>query len=180
MTVPVLLMLLLASYDVVILLRTWLQMQSAAGQIAQIISQYPTLYTSDFTGTFYPVAQSAAGASTLACNNGSMVVTGIDNATGTPTVSWQWTSGTCAASSYAVKGSGSSYTIGLPDGYAPPKSFGAILIELYSTQPAYAFSAGLFRLAGTVVPSMATVSAYAVTVPRTTVLPALQQGNRPP
>lgn len=192
LTVPILLVLLLAGYDVVIWLRTWLQMESAAGQVAQIIAQYPTLYASDFTGTFYPVAQSGAGSATLACNNGSMVVSGIDNTTGTPTVSWQWKSGSCSASRYVVKdnscaasgyatadGSG-KYTLCLPSGYLPPTGFAAIAIELSTTQPAYVFSSGLLQRAGFAnLASIVNIGTYAITVPRSNALPALTPGNRP-
>ena len=170
---PVLLLLLLATTDLVIWLRTWLRMEQTASEMTQVITQYSMLYTSDFTGTFYPLAQIAEGSAALSCNGGGIVVTGIDNSSGTPAVSWQWSSGACASSSFTTT-SGSTTTLAMPGNYVPPSGYSAIVVELFTTQPAYVFSQRLMATAG-----LSNIHTYAVAVPRAGALPPLTAGNRP-
>jgi Flp pilus assembly protein TadG len=170
---PVLLLLLLATVDLVVWMRTWLRMEQATSEMTQIITQYSTLYNSDFTATFLPVAQSAVGGVTLACSGGGMAVTGIDNSSGTPAVSWQWSSGACATSSFTTT-SGPSTTLAMPGNYVPPSGYSAIVVELFTTQPAYVFSRKIMAATG-----LSNVHTYAVAIPRSGMLPTLTAGNRP-
>ena len=169
---PMLLVLLLTTADLVLWMRTWLHMEQAATQMAQIITKYTTLYASDFTGTFYPLAQAAVGGTALTCNGG-MVVTGIDNSTGTPRVSWQWSSNACVGSAFAPT-SGSSTMLAMPGGYAPPSGCAAIVVELFTTQPEYVFSQGIMATLGA-----SSIHTYAVAAPRGGPLPPLTTGDRP-
>jgi len=170
---PILVLLLLVTTDLVLWMRTWLRMEQTASDVTQVITQYTTLYTSDFSGTFYPIAQSTVGGASLACSGGGMVVTGIDNSSGTPTVSWQWSSGSCAASSFTAT-SGSSTKLTMPGGYVPPSGLSAIVVELSTTQPAYVFSSKIMATTG-----FSNISTYAVAVPRSGTLPPVTAGNRP-
>ena len=161
---PVLLLLLLATTDIVLWMRTWLRMEHAASQVAQIIGQYRLLYEGDFAGTFHPIVQSALGSTSLTCNSGAMIVTGVDNSSGTPAISWQRSSGACKSS---------GFTLG--SGYAPPAGLSAVVVELFTTEPAYALSGGIMATAG-----LSDIATYAVVVPRSGTLPLIKAGSRPP
>ncbi len=171
--VPVLVLLLLGAADIVLWLRTWMSMENAASEMTQIVTQYKNLYTSDFTGTFNPIVQSTVGNATLACDSGGMVVTGIDNSSGTPKVAWQWSSGSCVASRFTT-GSGSTTALAMPGNYAPPSGLSAIVVELTTTQPAFVFSRNIMGTAG-----ISGINTYAVAVPRFGTLPTLTSGTRP-
>jgi Flp pilus assembly protein TadG len=166
---PLLLLLVLGSSDLVMWMRTWLRMEQSASALAQVVTQYKALYASDFAGVFYPVAKASVGGAALACATGGMVVTGISNASGTPKVGWQWASGTCFTSAYA-----SGTTPSLPGGYAPPSGLSVVVVELFTTKPAYVFSAGLMASTG-----LTSIHTYAVLMPRNGTLPTYTAGTRP-
>lgn len=170
---PIVILLLLGTTDIVLWLRTWLCMEYTASEMTQIITQYKDLYTSDFSGTFGPIAQSTVGNASLSCNNGGMIVTGIDNSSGTPKAAWQWSSGLCATSSF-TKNSGSSTTLSMPGSYNPPNGLSVIVVELTTTQPAFVFSKSIMGTIG-----ISNISTYAVAIPRFGVLPTLTAGTRP-
>jgi Flp pilus assembly protein TadG len=166
---PVLVVLLLGTADLMIWMRTWLRLEQSTSELGELVTQYKTLYTSDFTGVFYPIAMTGVGGASLACTAGGMVVTGISNTSGTTKVIWQWTSGTCAVSAYS-----SGTTSNLPGGYVPPAGVGVIVIELFTTQNAWVFSAGLMKSTG-----LSSVKSYSVLMPRTGTLPTYTSGTRP-
>jgi Flp pilus assembly protein TadG len=166
---PLMLTVMLAGTDVVLWMRTWLQMQRSVASVAQVITQYKNFYTSDFTGVFLPIAQAPLNSGALACNTGSMTVTGIDNSTGTPKVSWQWKSGSCAVTAYSTTASPS-----MPGGYTPPKGLSVIVAEMTTTQAAYVFSANIMGGSGA-----SSISVYNVAMPRAGGLPTLTSGTRP-
>ena len=170
---PVMLLLLLATADLVIWMRTWLRMEQTVSEMTQVITQYSMLYTSDFTTTFYPLAQIAVGSAALTCNGGGMVVTGIDNSSGIPAVSWQWSSGACASSGFTTT-IGSKTTLAMPGSYVPPSGYSVIVVELFTTQPEYVFSKGIMATTG-----LSNISTYAAAVPRTGALPTFTAGQRP-
>ena len=173
LTAPFLLLIMIGSADLVVWMRTWLQIQKSAAGVAQVISQYKATYTSDFTGVFYPIAQAGMGSGLLACSKGGMVVTGVDNSTGTPKVGWQWKSGSCVSSSYTTT-SGSTLKPSLPGSYAPPSGLSVIIVELATSQSTFLLSAGLMGTSG---PSA--IAAYNVVMPRAGGLPTLTTGTRP-
>ncbi|WP_158742183.1 TadE/TadG family type IV pilus assembly protein [Acidisphaera sp. L21] len=169
MVAPLMLTLMLAGTDVVLWMRTWMQMQRSVAGVSQVITQYKNFYTSDFTSVFLPIAQATLSSGALTCNTGSMAVTGIDNSTGTPKVSWQWKSGSCAASAYTTTAAPV-----MPGGYVPPSGLSVIVTEMTTTQAAYVFSASIMGGAGS-----STVAVYTVAMPRTGGLPTLTSGTRP-
>lgn len=170
---PVLLLLLLATTDLVVWMRTWLRMEQTVSEMTQVITQYNTLYTSDFTTTFYPLAQIAVGSAALTCNGGGMVVTGIDNSSGVPAVRWQWSSGACASSGF-TKTIASKITLAMPGSYVPPSGYSVIVVELFTTQSEYVFSQNIMTTTG-----LSNISTYAAAMPRSGTLPTLTSGNRP-
>lgn len=170
---PVLLLLLLATADLVVWMRTWLRMEQTVSEMTQVITQYTTLYTSDFTLTFYPLAQIAVSSAALTCDGGGMVVTGIDNSSGTPAVSWQWSSGACASSGFTTT-SGSNTTLAMPGNYVPPPGYSVIVVELFTTQQEYVFSQGIMTTTG-----LSNIRTYAAAIPRSGMLPTLTAGQRP-
>lgn len=170
---PVVILLLLGTTDIVLWLRTWLCMEYAASEMTQIITQYKDLYTSDFNSTFNPIVQATVGNASLACGSGGMVVTGIDNSSGTPKATWQWSSGLCVSSSF-TKNAGSSTNLSMPGGYRPPNGLSAIVVELITTQPAFVFSKSIMGTVG-----ISNISTYAVAIPRFGILPTLTPGTRP-
>lgn len=170
---PVLLLLLLATTDIVVWMRTWLRMGQTVSEMTQVVTQYSMLYTSDFTTTFYPLAQVAVGSAALTCNGGGMVVTGIDNSSGTPAVGWQWSSGACASSGFTTT-SGSTTNLAMPGNYVPPSGYSAIVVELFTTQPERVFSQPIMASAG-----LSVIRTYAVAIPRIGALPTFTTGNRP-
>jgi len=131
------------------------------------------LYTSDFTATLYPLAQVAVGSAALTCNGGGMMVTGIDNSSGTPAVGWQWSSGACVSSGFTAT-SGSTTTSAMPGNYVPPSGYSVIVVELFTTQPEYVFSQGIMATTG-----LSDIRTYAVGIPRSGALPTLTAGQRP-
>lgn len=169
LTAPMLLLIVLGVSDLVMWLRTWLLMDQSAYATAQVVTQYNNLYTSDFSSVFMPVATAGVGGASLSCGAGGMVVTGISNTNGTPSVGWQWSSGSCVTSSYTSNGSPH-----LPAGYAPSTGNSAIVVELTTTQPAFVFSAGLLKTTG-----LSTIHTYSVVMPRNVSLPSYTSGTRP-
>jgi Flp pilus assembly protein TadG len=169
MAAPVMVLLMLGGTDVVLWMRTWLQMQRSVAAVMQVITQYKNFYTSDFTSVFLPIAQAALASGALSCTTGGMTVTGIDNSTGTPKVSWQWKSGSCAVTAYSTTAAPS-----MPGGYKPPTGLSVIVTEMTTSQAAYVFSAQIMGGNGG-----SAVAVYNVAMPRTGGLPTLTSGTRP-
>ncbi len=171
---PALALLMLASTDVVVWMKTWLQMEETSSQVANIASQYYNLYTSDFTGTFFPVAQNIARAGTLTCSSsspGNIIISGITTTSGKPVVTWQMAQGSCTTSLFGKAGN----TATLPGGYIPPNGIGIITVEVSTTASAFVLSAKL--ITGTGAPT--TINSYAIVAMRNGVLPVVTTGTRP-
>jgi hypothetical protein len=171
---PVMLLLLLGATDLTLWMRSWLQVTQAASKIGDIIGQYTVLHESDFTGTFYPLAQDMAGSASVQCDpknvaNGNVIISGITTANGKPIVSWQRMWGTCIASLIGAQGKPAV----LPDSYQPyipPDGVSIITVEVWATQPAFVLSKASAFMNGT-GPSL--IRGYAVVTTRNGLLPAV-------
>jgi Flp pilus assembly protein TadG len=171
--VPFMLLLLLGVADLVTWMRSWLQVTRAASEVGQIIGQYIALHEADFTGTFYPVAQSIAGSVAVQCDpknvtNGNVVISGITTSSGKPTVSWQRNWGTCITSHIGQQGKSAT----LPTGYIPPNGAAVIVVEVWATQPAFVLSKAPGFMNGS---GSSAIRSYAIVTTRNGVLPAVQQ-----
>ena len=172
MLAPVLLLVLLGTTDMVLWMRSWLQVTQAASKLGDIIGQYASLHEADFTGTFYPVAQNIAGSALVQCDpnnvaNGNVVISGVTTSGGQSTVTWQRMQGTCIASQVGTQGNPAT----LPGGYVPPDSVGLIVIEVWATQPAFVLSQAPILMNGS-GPSV--IKSYAVVTTRNGSLPAVE------
>lgn len=183
---PLLLLLSLGTADVVFWMRARMRMEQAASQVALIAAQYSILYEGDFAGIFQPVAQAAVVGASLACPGGGMVVTGIDNPSGTPAVKWRWTNappdGSCKPTFVTAGGGPSIARPAVLSDYAPPSSLSAVTVELAAPWSGFVFSRGLLELFGASIGDVAgpfTIRTYAVAVPRPGTLPPVKTGSRP-
>jgi len=168
---PVLLLLVLGATDVVTWMRAWLQVTRAASEIGQIIGQQAQLHESDFTGTFYPIAQSIAGSVSVQCGPGNapvgnVVISGVTTAKGKPTVSWQ-RGGTCIASQIGQQGKKAT----LPGGYVPPDGSAVVVVEVWAAQSAFVLSKAPIFMNGS-GPSV--IGSNAIVTMRNGVLPTVQ------
>jgi len=170
---PVLVSTYMIGVDVVMLMRNRFLVDQSAVQVMQIVSQYTDLYASDFTGVFFPIAQTIAGnnlvlATPVAC---AVVISGLDLDDRTAQnpkfiVKWQQSTGTCGTSK-----------IGLPNAnpdlgnYAPPTGLPLIVVEVFSQRTLYGLSAALL---GTTQMQ----HSVAMAIPRARLLPGVTTGNR--
>lgn len=172
---PLMLLLLLGATDLVLWMRSWLQVTQAAAKIGDIIGQYTVLHESDFTGTFYPIAQNIAGSALVQCDpkgvaNGNVIISGITTANGKSTVSWQRMWGTCIPSQIGKQGKPATLADSTPP-YIPPDGVGVIEIEVWATKPAFVLSKALPLINGS-GPSL--IRSYAIVTTRNGLLPAIQ------
>lgn len=150
------------------------------------------MYEGDFPKTFLPVAKSAGAGAGLECGaGGGMVVTGLDNPSGTMTAKWRWTNapsdGSCTPT-FVTATSGSSLNKPAVLGtYTPPNGLSAVVVELTTSWSGHVvgrsfleFLDGYYKtsLLGAFAGPF-TMRSYAVAVPRPGVLPLLKTGNRP-
>lgn len=166
---PVLIPMYMIGVDVVMLMRNRFRVDQSAAQVMQIVSQYTDLYDSDFTGVFFPIAQTIAGnnaalATPAAC---TVVVSGLDVADRTAlipkfVVKWQRSTGTCATSKVGLPSASPT----LQGGYTPPIGVPLIVVEVVSQRTLFGPSAALLGK---------TQQQYSVAVamPRTRSLPSL-------
>ena len=169
---PLVLLLLLGAVDLVTWMRTWLQVMQAASEVGQIIGQYTQIHESDFTGTFYPIAQNIAGSAAVQCNpknvaNGNVVISGVTTSGGTSTVSWQRAWGTCIESQVGEQGDQAT----LPASYVPPNGAPVIVVEVWATQPAFVLSKAPVFMNGS---GSTAIRSYTIVTTRNGVLPAVQ------
>lgn len=172
---PTFALMLLGTVDLVVWMRSWLRMESTAAEVANMISLYYDLYSSDFSGTFYPVAQDIAGSLSLGCaagSNGNIIISGINVTGGVPKITWQMAKGTCTSSRIGTTGG----TATLPAGYVPPSNIGVIMVEVTTTSSAFILSTALL---GSSAGNPSTIGSFAVLPMRTGSLPTIQSGTRP-
>ena len=175
---PVLMLLVLGTTDMVTWMRAWLQVTRAASEVGQIIGQYTQLHESDFTGTFYPIAQNIAGSVTVQCipggaASGNVIISGVITANGKSTVSWQRLWGTakgCNASQIGQQNTPATPAT-LPTGYIPPDGSAVVVVEVSTAQSAFVLSKASMFMNGS-GPSL--IRSYAVVTMRNGVLPSVQ------
>ncbi len=168
---PVLMMLVLGTTDMVTWVRAWLQVTRAASEVGQIIGQYTQLHESDFTGTFYPIAENIAGSTIVQCGPknaplGNVVISGITTASGKSTVTWQ-RGGTCITSGVGQQGKAAT----LPTGYVPPDGSAVIVVEVWTAQSAFVLSKASMFMNGS---GASVIASYAIVTMRNGVLPSVQ------
>ncbi|MBV9783903.1 MAG: pilus assembly protein [Acidisphaera sp.] len=168
---PFVLILLVGTADAVLWLQTWIRLESAAAETADITSQYTSLYQSDITGTIFPIAQDIAENTQISGSGGATIISSIVNSTGQPTITWQQRTGSAAyASAFGTAGGNAT----LPANYVPTTGESLIAVEVFTAPHPWVFSAGLLGAIG-----MSTMYEYALFTPRTSQLSTLQSGNRP-
>lgn len=168
---PVLMLLVLGTTDMVTWMRAWLQVTRAASEVGQIIGQYTQLHESDFTGTFYPIAQNIAGSVTIQCGSknqpvGNVVISGITTASGKSTVTWQ-RGGTCIASQVGQQGKAAT----LPTGYVPPDGSAVVVVEVWTAQSTFVLSKASMFMNGS---GASVIGGFAVITMRNGLLPSVQ------
>lgn len=171
---PLFIYLYVVGSDVVLAMRNRFRLDEAAAQVLQITSQYIDFYESDFTGTLFPIAQNLVGnkagtQNALACG---VVISGVAAGNGTTagTISWQRTTGTCAATASRLGAPNRVATF--PGGYVPPSTAPMIVVEIVTRQDYTGLSATLLG---------ASTDHYdvAVAMPRQRILPTISSGTRP-
>lgn len=168
---PFVILLMLGTADAVLWLQTWIHLESAAAETADITSQYTDLYQSDLTGTIFPIAQDIAGATQISGADGATIVSSIVNTSGQPTITWQQRNGSGAYSSaFGVAGGNATF----PANYVPAVGESLIAVEVFTAPHPWVFSAGLLGALG-----LSTMYEYALFTPRTSQLSTLQSGTRP-
>ena len=168
---PVLMLLVLGTTDMVTWMRAWLQVTRAASEVGQIIGQYTQLHESDFTGTFYPIAENIAGSAAVQCGPrntpvGNVVISGIVTTKGKSTVTWQ-RGGTCITSQIGQQGK----TAALPTGYVPPDGSAVVVVEVWTAQSAFVLSKASMFMNGS---GASAIRSYSILTMRNGVLPSVQ------
>jgi len=142
---PVLLLLILATTDLVQSLRAQMRLDSAAVQLGQVVSQCNTINTPGDTAQFWSYAQSIVGnlgAVTGASAQGAVIVSAVYSASGTNKVAWQVRTGNVNQSS-SVGTAGGTATIA--ESFVVPTSQTLLVTEVYLPRQAWVLSAGLMH-----------------------------------
>lgn len=169
---PFILLMMLASADLTIFLRTAMRIDETATGLALVVTQYQNLYTSDFTGLFN-AAQTIAGTTTVTGLFGATIITGIVNSSGKQTIAWQQRSPSATFNS--VFGTTVGAVPVLPNSYTLPAGRVLIAVEVFTTTTPWVFSAKLMGAS-----SISSLRSYALYQPRLGSLATVTSGNRPP
>jgi len=168
---PLILLMMLASADLTIFLRTAMRIDETATGLALVVTQYQNLYTSDFTDLFN-AAQTIAGTTTVTGLFGATIITGIVNSSGKQTIAWQQRSPSATFNS--VFGNKGAVPV-LPNSYTLPAGGALIAVEVFTTTTPWVFSAKLMGAS-----SVSSLRSYALYQPRLGSLATVTSGNRPP
>jgi Flp pilus assembly protein TadG len=123
---PVLLLVVLATVDVVSLVRASWRMERAAGELGNVIAQLDVITDADFP-VLFDVADRIAAPYELTGLAGAVIVTGIAGGENGATIAWQRRAGAGLFSS-RIGGTG---TASLPAGFVLPAGQSAIAVETY-------------------------------------------------
>ena len=168
---PFIITLMLAGTDLSIFMRTKMRLDETATELAQVVSQYQTLYISDFT-VLFNASQTIAGTTPVTGLLGTTIITGISNSAGKQTVAWQQRSPSATFTSLFGTKAGSVPV--LPNNYLLPTGGTLIAIEVFTSASPWVLSASLMGGSGAT-----SLRSYALYQPRLGSLSAVTPGNRP-
>ncbi len=169
---PLILLMMLAGADITLFLRTAMRIDETATGVALVVTQYQSLYTSDFTDLFN-AAQTIAGTTTVTGLFGATIITGIVNSSGKQTIAWQQRSSSATFNSVFGKTVGAAPV--LPNNYTLPAGGVLIAVEVFTTATPWVFSAKMMGAS-----SISSLRSYALYQPRLGSLATVTSGNRPP
>ncbi len=173
MVAPFLALAMLGAADVSFYLRAKLKLDTAATSLAQVTSQYASLYADDFT-TLFKVSQLAAGDGVSVTGQfGGTVISGVTNVAGTQKIAWQRISPSASpvVSQFGVAGA----TPTLPANYVLPIGATLVVTEVYTKLSPWNFAAAI--LGGPGDPT--SVGSVALFQPRLASLNSILAGTRP-
>jgi len=162
---------MLAGTDLSIFMRTKMRLDETATELAQVVTQYQNLYSSDFTGLFN-ASQSIAGTTPVTGLLGATIITGIVNNGSRQTIAWQQSSPSATFTSLFGTSAGSAPV--LPNNYLLPSGGTLIAVEVFTTSSPWVLGASLMGGSGTT-----SLRSYALYQPRLTSLATITAGNRP-
>ena len=123
------LMFLLAGADVAFYLRNKLRLDQVSSGMASYVTAQSRLYKGDFP-LFFDAAQHMAGNVRVTGEGGAVIITGVVNLSGTPTIAWQEsTNNPTIASSLGKVG---ETPRSLPDNYVLPAGSSVVAVEAFS------------------------------------------------
>ena len=120
---------LLAGTDLAFHLRNKLRLDQVSGGMASYVTAQTRLYKGDFP-VFFAAAQHMAGSVPVTGEGGAVIITGVVNLSGAPTVAWRERTGnaTITSSLGAVGGPPGN----LPDGYVLPAGSSLVAVEAFT------------------------------------------------
>jgi Flp pilus assembly protein TadG len=170
LVVPFVILVMMAGADLSLFMRTVMQMDETSAEVAMAVTQYDNLYAGDFTGLFN-ASQLMAGTTAVTGLSGATIISGIVNAGGKQTISWQKISPSAKFNSlFGVAGA----VPVLPNSYALPSGGTLIAVEVFTTASTWVLSATL--MGG---PGNTSIRSYALFEPRLGSLSTVNAGNRP-
>jgi Flp pilus assembly protein TadG len=168
---PFIIMTMLGGTDLSIFMRTKMRLDETATELAQVVTQYQTLYSSDFT-VLFNASQTIAGTTPVTGLLGTTIITGIVNSGGKQTIAWQQRSSSATFTSLFGTNAGSVPV--LPNNYLLPTGGTLIAIEVFTSVSPWVLSASLMGGSGAT-----SLRSYALYQPRLGSLSAVTPGNRP-
>lgn len=141
---PVLLLLLLGSVDLVVWLEHWFRVEQTASAVANLVAQADAVDSTSFGGNsgFFAVANDIAQPLTVSGSAGATIISCISNTDETPVIGWQYSSSTNPSytSQFGQMGGAPS----LPPGFALSAGESVIVAEIYSGGQPWTLSASFF------------------------------------
>jgi Flp pilus assembly protein TadG len=168
---PFLLLALLAGADLSVFIRIQMNLDQTSTEMAQNVTQYSQLYSSDFT-TLFNASQTLAGSTPVTGLLGTTIITGIINSNGRQTIAWQQRSPSATFSSLFGTAAGATPT--LPNNYVVPAGNTLIAVEVFTTASPWVFSAGLMGHS-----SITSLRSFALFQSRLSSLATITSGTRP-
>ena len=168
---PFILLVMLAGTDLSIFMRSAMCLDETATELALVVTQYQSLYQSDFTGLFN-AAQTIAGTTPVTGLFGTTIITGIVNSGGKQTIAWQQRSASATFTSQFGTAVGAVPV--LPNNYLLPSGGVLIAVEVYTQASPWVLSASLMSAS-----SVTSLRSYALYQPRLGSLATITSGSRP-
>ena len=159
---------LLAGTDMSLHLRNKLRLDQVSGGMASYVTAQARLYKGDFP-LFFEAAQHMAGTVPVTGEGGAVIITGIANLSGTPTVAWRERTGNpMITSSLGAVGGPPGI---LPGGYVLPVGSSLVAVEAFTQVQPWLLSVN--TLGG---PTLRSISLFQ---PRGTTLSQVSAEGRP-
>lgn len=168
---PFLLLALLAGADLSVFIRIQMNLDQTSTEMAQNVTQYSQLYSSDFTALFN-ASQTLAGTQPVTGLLGATIITGITTTNGRQTIAWQQRSPSATFTS--LFGTAAGATPIMPNNYVVPTGRTLIAVEIFSRASPWVFSAGLMGHS-----SISSLRSFALFQARLSSLATITQGTRP-